>query len=349
MAAIPSYLHFRIVAFLFGVAALNMATAHANETLSSDQLNQSAAGETAQQIPPGGFARIAVRQPVVFKPHERFNVNDSESFERLQNALAADEEVNSLINFVLNETGKASLRELVTFKTPKFAFENGASTITLDIRTSNAVLRGWPGIDEEGLLLVDDNPGKSPNVTVELNPSKEMIEIYSTLIHELTHMRGALLRAKVGNPDEVLNYKSADEYSLWRVTGEGGEADAFAAEISAVIRYRNRYRLPYEAFFTPKNEVYFNMKTGEIKDRRGLERSIISAGGPKSYYLTTCKEEFKSRVKSEFEYMNMLAQQLKNHPSYQNNPAVREEANRLEIRAQRIRSQLVSTFEETLQ
>jgi hypothetical protein len=287
------------------------------------------------------FARRAGFPPAIFKPHEKFDVNDPESFARLSDALADDEQANALITSVLTETGKSSLSELVNFKTPQNPFQHGVSTIITDRSMPGAALAGWPALNSEGLFMADPNPGQRLHVTVELNPRSEMIELYSTIIHELTHVQGSLKRMKTENLNELLGFRDAEDYSTWNIERQGGELDAFAAEISAVIRYRNRYNLPYEAFYTPRNEVYFDQRTGYCKNRRGLEESIAGKGNGLAYYATGI-EKFGQMLQIELSYCETLLQQLKTSPSYDQRADVREEARRVEVRIQRIRAQYPS-------
>jgi hypothetical protein len=290
------------------------------------------------------FARREGHPPAIFKSHEKFDVSDPESFARIEDALADDEQANALITAVLSETGKSSLRELVTFINPRNAFENGVSTITTDRASPMSVLAGWPALDSEGLFMPDPNPGTRLSVVVSLNPRSEMIELYATIIHELTHVLGSLRRMKSENLNELLIFKDANDYSLWNIERQGGEVDAFAAEISAVIRYRNRYNLPYEPFHTAssrENFRIFNLQTGELLNRRALEDSIAGKGNKLAYYSTGI-DKFTQMIRLELSYCETLLQQLKTSRSYDQRADVREEARRLENRVQRIRAQYPS-------
>jgi hypothetical protein len=276
----------------------------------------------------------------VFKAGEKFDSQNPESFNRIVDAIREDEEANNLVLGVLRESGKSDLSEIITFKEPKLGFQSGTSRVTIQGDAPQAVLHGWPSIAQDGTLLLDTQPGSRLKIEVTINSKLEMIETYSTIIHEFTHVRGQLKKLKTRNLLDVLDYDNASSYAMEKIDGDGGEVDAFVAEISAVIRYRNRYHLPYESFHTPITERFFNDQSGALNDREGLKQRLMFSGGGAGYF-NTYKEEFRTLVQTYLQYSESLRDNLKQDPNYQLNPAVREEAERLATRALKIRAKFV--------
>jgi hypothetical protein len=291
---------------------------------------------------PVNWSRRPEARPV-FRAYEKYNPQDPDSFNRILDAMKEDEGASALVLSVLSESGKSDLSEIVQIKPVAYSFESGNSAVSVSGDTPGSVLAGWPGIAQDGSLLVDSNPGSRIVIEIQLNSHSNMIDLYSTLIHELTHVQGALKKLKTKNLLDVLDYRDGNDYALDKIDGSGGEVDAFSAEISAVIRYRNRYRLPYESFHTPITERFFNSDTGEIVNREGLRRYLMSSGGSAGY-LGSYSSVFQSYTASQLKYNESLYDRLKQSPSYEGNAQVREEASRLYTRAQRIRSQLSSTL-----
>lgn len=123
----------------------------------------------------------------------------------------------------------------------------------------------------------------------------------------------------------------------------GGEVDAFIAEISAVIRYRNRTNAPYEPFHVPIREKFFDATTGEVLNRRALSEDILMKGGSLSY-LKNYSNVFIQYVRGEVEYLESNAKILEAIPNFLLLSREQEQAKRMRLRANLLRSRFANIF-----
>ena len=284
-----------------------------------------------------------------FKPYEKFDLSNPECFDRIIAALQFDPKAKALYENVMSLAGVTDPHQIIFFQKSEFAFEGGATLVSIDGKTDDDLMPGWQAITSDGFLSLVNDPDAKISTQIHLNANADMITSYSSLIHELTHARRDLMLVHQRANLDVLRHSSAKDYAWDLIRNSGGETDAFVAEISSVIRYRNRTHSEYEAFHTAITERYFDQDTGEVKDRQGLEQYLALAGGDLGY-LGSYSSVFQKASKDELKTLRSGASSLDQFITtiQQSNPPMIppanfdktiEEARRLKLRADKIQAQ----------
>lgn len=281
--------------------------------------------------------------PQLFGAYEKLDITNPNTFPRLVNALQQDPIANSLYQDVMMKSSAKDASEFIHFTKSDNLFQGGNASLHVEGTDSvDTIMEDWPAITSEGKLGVERNLQGRLRLTINLNPNAEMITTYASMIHEMTHAQGYLNKVQVRPLFDVLDYSSPADYALKAVNEPGGEADAFAAEISAVIRYRNRTNADYSAFHIPITEKYFD-SAGILTDRKGLSEYITYSGGGFSY-MANYSRMFQDLVLSELDYVERSARILEAIPNIFNLAKEGEEAKRLRLRANLIRKKFSSSI-----
>ena len=275
--------------------------------------------------------------------NKKYDPADPVAYQRLVAAIDADPKVRTLVRSVLSEVGVSELKDFMQIRKPGegHPFEQGDSLVEVLDPMPGGLISGWPAIDENGMLVQGRRPNLRFRATMKTGPGTEF-ETFLNVIHEMTHLKANIAKAKATGIDrDILSFKGAGDYVEQLVSREGGEADAFIAQISAGIRYRLRTGADYASFHTAGDEKFFDDKTGEVRDREGLVKRFRTAGGKFSYQVGY-ERDFRDLVQSDLEWIDSNVKILKSNPNYVTSPEYRELARRLLLRAEVIRKRFLS-------
>jgi hypothetical protein len=193
----------------------------------------------------------------------------------------ADTAVSSLVDDVargLGFEGPADLRRLVYLCDVRRSITIGEPEPELRPdemeRGTEGHLRPAFRRTPEGRYVVD-----LARTSICLDREDTLLDAFSTFVHELTHLKGAIREAAtLLNPGriDVTAYRDANDYAERHLDRFGGELDAFIAQTPAELRLiREEHVYPDR---TPAAHQFFDAD-GNVTDRAGLRRLLLDNHG----------------------------------------------------------------------
>lgn len=155
----------------------------------------------------------------------------------------------------------------------------------------NEILAGSSGVMDYRLLATESRYelrlAHSPEMCIRSGDS--MLFSYLGVVHEFTH----LSRYQPLKDFNALEFQGADDYARKRLSSEGGEIEAYSAEIRALKRLKSEGRARW--YFSPM-ERFFDSR-GNLTNREGLARHLLDKVG----YGRDFRRDFLRKVSEQHE------------------------------------------------
>gem|GEM_PF-5423401 len=269
---------------------------------------------------------------------EYFDAQDPAAVPRLMAVLREDPEVAQLLLDVQNALDGAAPESVFVFQIESGSFEDGSASAEVVDPALGSPLPGWIALQSDGHLPQRPLAANQIKVAIRLRKHAPIANVFTTVVHEMTHLRQNILNLRSGAPEDELNYKTPYENALAWIYRPGGEVDAFRAEIAALIRYRVRHHADYDVFHTAIREKYFDYNTGLLLKPQAFADDIAKAGGVLSYVLNY-QYTYINQIKADKTWLEDGITALSNHlVSAPADTNAQEELTRLQTRLQQMES-----------